>query len=423
MASDSTLDPRIATPDHSDGFTLLGHSDQGGRLDGTQLMVADGFAYVGHAFSKGFSVIDVRDPRKPETVEYVAAPPGTWSVHLQAADGLLLVINAKDLFADAGFQVESDYYTRSVGETALQAERGYAAGMRVYDISTPGQPREIGFMPVEGVGLHRIWYTGGRWAYASALLDGYSDYIFVVIDVEDPTAPKIVGKWHLPGQHTAAGETPDWDDSRWRYGLHHAIIDGDTAYASWRDGGLTILDISDRTEPKLVSWRNWNQRYGGGTHTALPLPERDLLLVADEAIADDGADGDKRVWVFDIRLPEDPWPISTFPIPAEEDYLAKGGHFGPHNLHENRPGSFVSDRLFFATYQNAGVRAYDLSDPFHPREIAYWVPPAPVTMIDPRPDRPLVIQNFDVFVDEDLRVYITDYNAGLYILQYEGPRP
>ena len=31
-----------------------------------------------------------------------------------------------------------------------------------------------------------------------------------------------------------------------RVALHHAVIEGDLAYASWRDGGLTLLDISDK---------------------------------------------------------------------------------------------------------------------------------------------------------------------------------
>src|SRR5215217_2342429 len=29
--------------------------------------------------------------------------------------------------------------------------------------------------------------------------------------------------------------------------------------------------------------------------------------------------------------------ISPFPIPGEIDYAKKDGHFGPHNLYENRP--------------------------------------------------------------------------------------
>jgi hypothetical protein len=36
-------------------------------------MVYRGFAYVGHMFSKGFSVIDVRDPKRPKAVKYLAA--------------------------------------------------------------------------------------------------------------------------------------------------------------------------------------------------------------------------------------------------------------------------------------------------------------------------------------------------------------
>ncbi|MGO9750887.1 MAG: LVIVD repeat-containing protein [Solirubrobacteraceae bacterium] len=412
----------VDQPDYANGFSFVGHSDQGGRPDGCQIMVYDGYAYVAHAFAEGFSVIDVRNPRGPVPVGFVPAPPGTWSVHLQVSDGLLLVVNAKDLFADTSFQRESDYYGRSVGSPALQAERGYAAGLRVYDITTPDRPREIAFLPVEGVGLHRLWYTGGRWAYASALLDGFTDYIFVTIDLQRPDRPELGGRWWLPGMNEAAGETPDWDASRWRYGLHHAIVNGDTAYASWRDGGLTILDLSDRAHPALISYRNWADPFGGGTHTALPLAGRELLIVADEGIADNAADGVKRTWVFDIRNPANPVSISTFPNPSEDDFVAKGGHFGPHNLHENRPGTFQSEELIFATYQNAGVRGYDISDAYRPEEIAAWVPPAPERIVDTRPNRPRVIQSFDVFVDVNGVTYLTDYNAGLYILQYEGAR-
>jgi hypothetical protein len=76
----------------------------------------------------------------------------------------------------------------------------------------------------------------------------------------------------------------------------------------------------------------------------------------------------------------------------------------------------------FATYQNAGVRVVDLADPFAPREVAAFVPAAPERLYDTRPDRPRVIQSCDVFVDRDGVLYVTDYNAGLYTLQYEpGP--
>jgi len=73
----------------------------------------------------------------------------------------------------------------------------------------------------------------------------------------------------------------------------------------------------------------------------------------------------------------------------------------------------------FATYRNAGVRVFDVADPFRPREVAAFVPPAPTRMFDTRPNWLPVIQTCDVFVDANLVMYVTDYNAGLYVLQYE----
>ncbi len=415
----------LPAPEYARNMRLIGVSDQGGRPDGVQVMVHRGFAYIGHIFSKGFSVVDVRDPRKPRFVEHVAAPPGTWNIHLQTHEDLLLVINAKDMFAEAAFADERAYYSGSIGATVGTAAgptgrpRDWTAGLAVFDVATPGAPRRIGFMPVEGGGIHRLWYVGGRWAYASALLDGFSDYIFITIDMADPARPREAGRFWLPGMHLAAGEAPTWPAQR-RYGLHHAIVHGDTAYGAWRDAGLVVMDVTDRSAPRLVVHRNWCPPFGGGTHNCLPLPDRNLLIVADEAVLDHQADGLKLIWVFDIREPTNPVSIATLPTPAEADYVARGGHFGPHNIHENRPGSLVSSELIFATYQNAGVRVFDIRDAYRPVEVAALVPPAPARLVDHRPSRPRVIQSADVFVDANGLVYCTDYNAGLWIMEYGG---
>jgi hypothetical protein len=408
----------LPTPDYAHNLRLIGHSDQGGRPDAMQLQHYGDHVYVGHLFSGGLSVLDARDPRDLTPVSFIPAPPNTWNIHLQAADDLLLVIHAKDLWAE--FRDESAYYGGSVGTKLAGARRDWSAGLAVYDVSQPANPRQIGFLPVDGVGVHRAWHIGGRYAYVSALPEGFTDYIFMVVDLADPTHPVEAGRWWLPGMNTAAGEEPSWDTGRWRYALHHAIIRGDTAYASWRDGGLTLLDIADRTAPRVIVHRNWSPPFGGGTHTALPLPDRNLLVVADEAVADNLADGLKHTWIFDIREPTNPISIATLPTPAEADYAAKGGHFGPHNLHENRPGSFVSSELIFATYQNAGVRAVDIRDPYRPVEVGALVPPAPPRLVEPRPDRPHVIQTADVYVTADGIVYTTDYNAGLDVAEYPG---
>src|SRR6187401_2197744 len=404
----------LPKPDYARNMRLVGHSDQGGRPDGVQVMVHRGHAYVGHMFSKGFSIVDVRDPKNPKPANYIAAPSGTWNIHLQTHGDLLLVINAKDMFAAAEFADEKAYYKGQLGKVVGTADantaraRDWTAGLAVYDISSPAEPRRIGFMPVEGGGIHRVWYTGGHWAYASALINGFTDYIFITIDMTDPAKPREAGRWWIPGMNQAAGETPSWPGTS-RFGLHHAIVEGDTAYAAWRDAGMVVIDVTDRTRPKLISHRDGAPPFGGGTHNCLPLPDRDLLVVLDEAVLDHQEDGLKLIWVFDNRVPHNPVSISTCPTPAEADYKAKGAHFGPHNIHENRPGSFTSSQLIFATYQNAGIRVFDMSDAFAPEEVGALVPPQPKTLADTRPNRARVIQSADVFVDAKGLIYATDY--------------
>ena len=414
----------VPIPSHARNMRLIGYSDQGGRSDGQQIMVHRGYAYIGHVCSQGFSIVDVHDPTKPTAVGYVANPPNTWSLHLQVHEDLLLLVHARDMFSIPEMADERNYYKGKADFSALAkvpTQRDWSAGMAVYDISKPTEPRQIGFMPVAGRGLHRIWYVGGRWAYASALFDGFSDYILIVIDMADPAHPQIAGRYWLPGMNFAAGEKPNWPLEHGRYGLHHAIVDGDTAYCSWRDACLVVVDVADRSNPKLITHQRWFPPIGGGTHNALPLPDRDLLIVLDEAVLDQVADGYKPIWVFDNKVKSAPVCISTLPLPTERDYVAAGGHFGPHNVHENRPGSFQSSELIFATYQNAGVRVYDIRNAYQPVEVGACVPPAPKKLMDPRPNRPVVLHSADVFVDKNGIVYCSDWSgAGLHIMEYTG---
>jgi len=411
----------VPKPSHARNMRLLAQSDQGGRPDAVQLMVHRGYGFVGHIFSKGFSVIDLRDPRNPRPAAYIAAPPNTWCLHLQTHDDLLLVIHNKDMFAQADMADEKAYYKGQVNQHARSSGgRNWSAGMAVYDISHPVQPRLIGFMPVEGSGLHRIWYTGGRWAYASALLEGFTDYILITIDMADPSRPQMAGRFWLPGMNIGAGEVPDLPMSQGRFGLHHPVVQGNVAYCSWRDACLVIVDVSDRTAPKLICHKVWSPPFGGGTHNASPLPGRDLLVVVDETVLDHGEDGFKPIWIFNNEVKGNPISIATCPPPSDRDYHAVGGHFGPHNIHENRPGTFQSEDLIFATYQNAGVRVYDIRDPFRPAEVGACVPPPPARLIDPRPNRAAVLHSADVHVDVNGLVYATDFNAGLSIMEYLG---
>ena len=413
----------IPPPSYAKNLKAIGRSDQGGRPDAVQVMVNKGFAYVGHLFSNGFSVIDVRDPRKPEAVGYFPCPANTWNLHLQAFDDLLLVVHAKNMWAQPELADERNYYKGSAdfhAHAEASGERNWSAGLAVYDISQAGKPRQIGFMPINGGGLHRLWYVGGRWAYASALIEGFSDYIFIVIDMADPAHPKEAGRYWLPGMNLAAGEKPNWPTPNGRYGCHHGVVSGDIAYCAWRDAGIAILDLADRSAPRLITHKTWSPPFQGGTHNCLPLNGRDLLLVLDEAVLDAMEDGMKPIWVFDIRDKANPISISTFPLPDDTDYIKVGGHFGPHNIYENRPDALVDNNRIFSTWQNAGIRVFDISNAYQPKEIAAFVPAPPEKMIDPRPNRVPVVHSADVFVDRNGLVYATDFGTGLYILEFEG---
>jgi len=403
-------------PDHARNVTYVATCDQGEHGGGLQVMVNKGFAYVGRDVRNGTTVIDVRDAAKPRMVNFLPAAPGTAATHIQAHGDLLLALNRA--ISGTSPQITEPYamFKYPMIDYAAPRDPAVPSGLQIFDTSKPGEPRQIGFLPVEGFGFHRLWYVGGRYAYGSVHWDGFTDTIFAVIDLSDPTRPEFGGRWWIPGMHRAAGEAPTWKSGR--VSLHHALIAGDLAYGAWRDGGLVVLDVSDKSMPKLICHRNWAPPFPGGTHSPLPLPDRNLLVVGDETTMEDCLQGIQRCWIFDVREPANPVSIATMPVPAEQDYCAKGGKFGMHNFHENRPGSLQSSTLVFCAYLNAGLRVWDISDAFQPREAGYFVPPPPDRLVDPRQKR--IINTNDVYVMPDGLMYVTDANHGLMILQYNG---
>lgn len=399
----------------------LSYSDQGGRPDGVQLMLNRGYVYVGHMFSDGLTVLDAGDPRALRPVHFLPAAANTRTHHLQVAGDYMLLANGANIVRMQSYDSVRGYFENTLADT-LSTELPFRAGLSVFDIATnPAEPREIGFLELPGIGINRLWWTGGRYAYVAAHLDGFTDTILCIVDVAAITRPELVSTWWLPGMNRAAGETPT-NPPGTRHALHHMIVAGDRGYSAWRDGGFTIHDVSDASNPTLLAHLDWSPPYAGGTHTPLPLPGRGLAIVADESNADFCAKGLFYTWVLDIREDDNPVPIATLPTPTEPegaDYCA-GGNFGPHNLHENRPEAYVSEDTIFATYHNAGVRVFDIRDQYRPEEIAYWVPPVPARLVDPRPNVALAAQTCDCYVTTDGLIYVSDWNAGLHVLEYLG---
>src|SRR3954447_10109593 len=53
------------TPESARNIDFVAHHDLDGRGDGVQIMVHKGHAFMGHMFSDGFTIVDVRDPKYP----------------------------------------------------------------------------------------------------------------------------------------------------------------------------------------------------------------------------------------------------------------------------------------------------------------------------------------------------------------------
>jgi hypothetical protein len=351
---------------------LLAHHDLGGFGDGMQVLREGDALYVGHLGISGMgtSILDVSDPSAPRLVEQWRAPPGTHTHKVQVAEGLLLV-----------------------NEEQFRGGAGHRAGMVVYDLEEPLHPRQLGRLETGGLGVHRIVWTGGRYAHASATPDGLADRIWIVIDLEDPEHPVEAARWWLDAEQPPGR----------RHAAHHALLDGPVAYLGYGDAGMVVLDVAEMTRPNELARLDWET--GGDTHTCLPLPGRALVVVTDEQVVDGEAEP-RLVRVVDVADPARPRVVGVCPEPERRHAHLR---FGPHNLHENRPGSYRSERFVVVTYFSAGLVVYDLEDPAQPRVAAHWQPEPPPGQAAP--------QTNDVFVDDEGYVWLTDrLTGGLYVL-------
>ena len=357
---------------------------------------------------KNFTGVDVTEPRKPKVIVQTDLPHQRMRSNSLEASGDLMAV---------AYQVSTPGMK--------------PAGFELFDISNPEKPRSVSFFDASGPtsrGCHQLWFVDGETVHLSCgdpeltPRNPKDDQIYRIVDVRNPAKPTALGRWHLPGTMTSDREPPPRRlpakfDAGFR--AHNTNVypqRPDRCYLGYIDGGVMILDISDKAHPKLVShWSN-SPPYNGFNHTVLPLFDRGLLLVTDECVQKDGADWPKLVWLIDARDEANLVSIGTLPVSGVKPLLHRGGRCGAHNLHENPPakGVWRSEDVVLGTFFNAGVRAYDVRDPLEPREVASFVPPAPE-------GSPVgAAQINDVLVDDRGIVFAVDrHSGGLYCLEME----
>jgi hypothetical protein len=390
-------------------FELIGYHDLEGNPGikmAMQVVNDRWYLYLGHFWTSGWSILDVTDPSKPQYCKFVQGPKNAWTCQAQVADGIMVT----------GLERVPDWW-------GGKPDQPFEEGVYIWDVKDPVNPKWLSHFKTGGIGTHRNHWDGGRYVHLAAAAPGFEGYIYRILDIIDPAKPVEIGRWWLPEQWNAGGaKCPKY----WMYLHGPAYPEGDRAYLGYGGAGLVILDISDITLPKLVSRLDFHPPLGSflAAHTALPLPRRKLVLVSSEAIEENCKEALNYAGIVDISDEKNPRLISLFPIPEPppgspyKNFGEKGGRFGPHNFHipQRLPHREDRDDRIYLTYFNAGLRVYDISDPYLPKEIAYYVPPDPKERRGVLP-KTLVAQSEDVVVDRRGFSYVTDKNHGLHILR------
>jgi len=238
-------------------------------------------------------------------------------------------------------------------------------------------------------------------------MEGYVGNILVTYDLSDPSTPREVSRWHMPGQHLAGGETPTW--SGYGVRLHHAMRCGDELWAAVWHAGFRVLDARDLAKPKVLGSYAWPKAIPEPTHTVMPLETliagRRYAVAIDEE--HDHLPGRLHgfLWVLDVTdlskiEPVAAWDLSERASPWVGD---PGVRFGAHQFREKLDGTLV-----YATWFAGGLRVLDLADPLLPVEVAHFMP-------EPGPGGPP--QSNDVDVDDRGFIYLLDRNNGFDILE------
>src|ERR1700730_622541 len=432
---------------------LVGSNDLQGRSAYQPVIHKQGerwIAYVGHHAgsqlnaltgkqeSNGTSILEVTDPKRPKYLAHIPGEPGTAEHSEMGGAQMVRVCDGSALpHADKS----KVYLLRTFGNSAHE----------IWDVTDPAKPSRLTVV-VEGLhDTHKSWWecdTGI--AYLVSGVPGWRTRRSAQIyDLSDPLKPVFIRDFGLPGQQPGAtGPVP-----RPMGGPISTGPRGNRVYFAYGPGAKGILQIVDRgallngpaepTEENLLypQLARLDLPPDSGAHTAFPVlglevrefaknqsgGTRDFVVVTPESLANECREPRQMARIVDITTESRPVGVATWTVPeASGNFCTRGGRFGTHSSNENFTSIYYKRVMFFAHF-NAGVRAVDIRDPFHPNEIGYYIP-----AVTDKTDKRCVgagseqrckvaIQTNNVEVDDRGYIYIVDRaNTGLYILELTG---
>ena len=435
---------------------LVGADDLQGRSAYQPVIQHQGtrwIAYIGHHGGKrpnpltgriednGTSIVDVTDPRHPRYLHHI---PGAEGEAEAGGAAMVRVCDGKTLPHAAP---ERTYLLRTRGNLAHE----------LWDVTEPEKPALLTTV-LDGLrGTHKNWWecdSGIAYLVSGGAPGGWrTNRMTKIYDLSDPARPRFVRDFGLVGQEPGSTGTPP-------EGVHGPIARGNRVYFAYGTGAKGVLQIVDRD--KLIAGNpqaaaryaptpanllypqigrlDMSPAWGG--HTAFPVlgisvphwaPDvpgrtRDFVLLVSESLRNECREVRQLAFMVDVTTERTPFSVATFEVPDPTgDFCRRGGRFGPHSSNESFTPIYYG-RLVFIAYFNAGVRAVDIRDPFHPTEAGFFIPDTTA-----RTDKRCVelpgasrcktaIQTNNVEVDDRGYIYMVDRaDTGLHIVELTGP--
>ncbi|HEX9717059.1 MAG TPA: hypothetical protein VGA93_03855, partial [Actinomycetota bacterium] len=231
----------------------------------------------------GVKIVDVTNPANPVMLPTrVGGIAGT-----SAEDVVVRSVSTASFTGDllaVGIQ-------RCGGDPALDDDE---FGVDFWNVTNPAAPVHLSFLDLThgGGGVHELdLFQRGSNVYA-LLAAPFSEWFdplpggdFWIADVTNPTTPTVVGEWGANAHGLSPG--PFYGQGSFGTAYDHsarASADGTKAYVSYWDLGVLTLDISNVTNPTLVSRTVYEADVDGDAHSLAVYQgtNRTFLLQNDE---------------------------------------------------------------------------------------------------------------------------------------------
>jgi hypothetical protein len=291
-----------------------------------------------------------------------------------------------------------DVAVNEAGTLAAFGRRGAESlrnGVVLLDLADPAHPRPVGeYWETLTGGVQAVYFSGDHLFLVDA---GTGE--MRVLDVGNPRAPRLLGRWGVPRTGSQF--------------LSDLVVRDGLAYLAYWNDGLVILDVGNGVrggtpqEPRLVSQvryrTEWRRQRVGRTHAVYPYTNRAgrrYVFVADR-IVPPGADLNRRQEIGGLLHVFDAADVAKPELVANYEVTGYGvNRFWVHG-----------DTLYAGT-NNGGLRALDVSGNLRGRIGRRELAVLPTG--DPRGFIPNLTFTWAAMTHNGL-VFATDLNTGLWI--------